>query len=67
MFVIKEVGMQHNNGTSASVRYATNSTLWEGLSKDNTQECEGGSTLHGRSVDKAGASTSARGLDGSTG
>jgi len=31
-----------------------------GLSKDNTQECQGGSTLHGSSVDKAG--TSARGL-----
>jgi hypothetical protein len=38
-----------------------------GLSKDNAQEREGGSTLHGSSVDKAGTSTSARGLSGGTG
>ncbi|SRR5258706_15834661 len=35
-----------------------------GLSEDNAQECEGGSTLHGSSIDKA--STSARGLGGGT-
>ena len=35
-----------------------------GSSEDNAQECEGGSTLHGSSVDKA--RTSARGLGGGT-
>lgn len=59
-YIIKEVGMQHNNGTN--VRHATNRTLWEGLSQDNAQECECGSAFHRSSVDKASTSTSARGL-----
>jgi len=65
MFIIKEVSMQHNNGTS--VRHATNSTLWEDLSQDNAQERECGSAFHRSNLDKAGTSTSARGLSRGTG
>lgn len=59
--------MQRNNGTNTSVHDATNIMLWKGVSsEDNAQECECGSTLHGSSIDKAGTSTSARGLGGGT-
>ena len=64
MFIIKEVSKQHNR---TSVRHATNSTLWEGLSQDNAQECECGSAFHRSNVDKAGTSTSAGGLSRGTG